>query len=55
MQSHVRQGELEALVALLEELSQVAPSSMQHDLTRLATLVRAALPHLVLFAPELDA
>ena len=54
MQSHVRQGELEALVALLEELSQVAPSSMQHDLTRLATLVRAALPHLVLFAPGLD-
>jgi hypothetical protein len=54
MQSHVRQGELEALVALLEELSQVAPSSMQHDLTRLVTLVRAALPHLVLFAPGLD-
>lgn len=54
MQSHVRQGELEALVALLEELSQVAPSSTQHDLTRLATLVRAALPHLVLFAPGLD-
>src|SRR5713226_4376300 len=54
MPSCVRQGELEALVALLEELSQVAPSSMQHDLTRLATLVRAALPHLVLFAPGLD-
>ncbi len=54
MQSRVRQEELEALMALLEELSQVAPSSMQHDLARLVTLVRAALPHLVLFAPALD-
>ena len=55
MQSHVRQGELEALLALLDELSQVAPASMQHELARLVTLLGAALPHLVLFAPGLDA
>src|SRR5207248_7081862 len=35
MPSHVRQGELEALVALLDELSQVAPGAMQHELVRL--------------------
>jgi hypothetical protein len=55
MPNTVRQGELEALLALLEELSQVAPASMQHDLSRLVTLLRAALPHLTLFAPGLDA
>ena len=54
MPSHVRQGELEALVALLDELSQVAPDAMQHELERLVTLLQAALPHLVLFAPALD-
>ena len=55
MPGRVRQGELEALLALLDELSQVAPASMQHELVRLVTLLGAALPHLVLFAPELDA
>ena len=55
MPSSVRQEELEALVALLDELSQEAPDSMQHELARLVTLLRAALPHLVLFAPGLDA
>ncbi len=55
MPTAVRQGELEALVALLDELSQEAPDSMQHELVRLVTLLRAALPHLVLFAPGLDA
>ncbi len=54
MPSRVRQAELEALVALLDELSHVAPASMQPQLVRLVTLVRAALPHLVLFAPALD-
>jgi len=54
MPSHVRQGELEALLALLAELSQVAPEAMQHELVRLVTLLRGALPHLVLFAPALD-
>lgn len=55
MAATVRQGELEALLALLEELGQVAPASMQHDLESLVTLLRAALPHLTLFAPGLDA
>ncbi len=55
MPSRVRQGELEALLALLDELSQVAPEVMQHELVRLVTLLGAALPHLVLFAPGLDA
>src|SRR5260370_7306960 len=55
MTSCVRQGELEALLALLDELSQVAPEAMQHELVRLVTLLGAALPQLVLFAPGLDA
>ena len=54
MPSSVRQGELEALLALLAELSQVAPEAMQHELVRLVTLLQAAVPHLVLFAPALD-
>jgi len=54
MPSCMRQAELEALVALLAELSQVAPSAMQPELVRLVTLLQAALPHLVLFAPALD-
>src|SRR5258708_695756 len=55
MPSTVRQGELEALLALLAELSQVAPESMQHELVRLVTLLGGALPQLVLVAPGLDA
>ncbi len=55
MPRSVRQGELDALLALLDELSQVAPASMQHELARLVTWLGAALPHLVLFAPGLDA
>lgn len=51
----VRHGELEALLALLEELSQGAPAALQHDLGKLATLLRAALPQLTLFAPGLEA
>lgn len=54
MPSPVRQGELEVLLALLAELSQVAPLAMQHELVRLVTLLQGALPHLVLFAPALD-
>ena len=49
-----RQEELETCLALLDELSQAAPASMQQDLKKLVTLLRAALPHLVLFAPGLD-
>jgi hypothetical protein len=55
MPSSVQQGELEARLSLLDELSQVAPKGMQHELARLVTLLGAALPQLVLFAPGLDA
>ena len=55
MPSAVWRGELEAWLSLLDELSQVAPVSIQHELARLVTLLGAALPHLVLFAPGLDA
>lgn len=54
MPSALRQAELEAWLSLLAELSQMAPDAMQHELTRLVTLLQAALPHLVLFAPGLD-
>lgn len=50
----LRQADLEACVSLLDELSHVTPSSLQHDLGRLVKLVRAALPHLTCFAPGLD-
>ncbi len=54
MPSAVRHGELEALLALLDELSQLAPASMQPELRRLVTRLETALPQLVLFAPALD-
>ncbi len=54
MPSHIRHGELDALVDLLDELSHMALEAMQPELMRLGTLVRAALPQLVLFAPALD-
>ncbi len=50
----LRQGDLEACVSLLDELSQLAPDSLQQDLERLVKLVRAALPHLTCFAPGLE-
>jgi len=54
MPSAVRQGELETVLILLEELSQTAPSDMQPELRKLVTRLGAALPQLVLFAPALD-
>lgn len=52
--SSVRQGELETVLSLLDELSQTAPESMQGELRKLLTRLQAALPQLVLFAPALD-
>jgi len=52
--SSVRQGELETVLILLDELSQTAPDGMQHDLRKLVTRLQAALPQLALFAPALD-
>lgn len=54
MPSAVRQGELETVLILLDELSQTAPSDMQPELRKLVTRLGAALPQLVLFAPALD-
>ena len=55
LSSQVRQGDLEALLALLDELSQQAPASMQPELTKLLTHLQAAMPYLVRFAAGLDA
>jgi hypothetical protein len=52
--SSVRQGELETVLSLLDELRQTAPAGMQHELKKLLTRLEAALPQLVLFAPALD-
>jgi len=52
--SSVRQGELETVLSLLDELRQTAPDGMQHELKKLLTRLEAALPQLVLFAPALD-
>ena len=54
MPSAFRQGELETVLILLDELSQMAPDAMQHDLRKLVTRLETALPQLVLFAPALD-
>jgi hypothetical protein len=55
LSSQVREGELETVLALLDEVSQQAPAAVREDVTALVTHLRAALPHLVLFAPDLDA
>lgn len=55
LSSQVRDGELETVLAMLDEISQQAPAAVHQDVTTLATHLRAALPHLVLFAPDLDA
>ncbi len=52
--SAVRQGELETVLSLLDELRQTAPAGMQGELRKLVTRLQAALPQLVLFAPALD-
>ena len=53
--SQVRSGDLEALLCLLDELSQHAPASVQPELANLLTHLQAALPYLVRFAAALDA
>lgn len=55
LSSQVRQGELETVLALLEEVSQQAPEAVREDVTALVSHLQAALPHLVCFAPSLDA
>lgn len=55
LSSQERMQELEALLALLEELWQVAPAPLQGHLKKLWHHVQLALPHLVGWAYELDA
>ncbi len=53
--SRDREQELQALVALLEELAEQALPALQKDIRSLSKQLRLALPHLVLFAADLDA
>jgi hypothetical protein len=54
LSSRERQQELEALVALVEELREQAVPSVQKEIQSLAKHLRLALPHLLLFAADLD-
>jgi hypothetical protein len=49
-----RESEMQAWLALLEELAAVALPTMQKEIQSLAKHVRLALPHLLLFATDLD-
>jgi hypothetical protein len=55
LSSRERQQELEALLALLEELGEQALPTLQKELQSLGKHLRLALPHLLLFAADLDA
>jgi transposase-like protein len=55
MRSSDREQELEALLALLEELPGQALPPLQKDIRSLSKHLRLALPHLLLFAADLDA
>src|SRR5712692_8348229 len=52
--SRDRQQELEALLALLEELAPQALPTLQKEIQSLSKHLRLALPHLVRFAADLD-
>ena len=54
LSSRERQQELEALLTLVEELREQALPTMQKELQSLAKHLRLALPHLLLFAADLD-
>jgi hypothetical protein len=54
LSSRDRQQELEALLALLEELREQALPSLHKEIQSLAKQLRLALPHLLLFAADLD-
>jgi transposase-like protein len=58
-QAHVidskeRESEMQAWLSLLSELAEVAPSPMRTEIQSLTKHVRLALPHLLLFAADLD-
>jgi transposase-like protein len=54
LSSRDRQQELEALLALLEELPAQALPTLQKEIRSLGKQLRLALPHLLLFAADLD-
>ncbi len=54
LSSRERQQELEALLALLKELCEQAVPTVQKEIRSLAKHLRLALPHLLLFAADLD-
>jgi transposase-like protein len=54
LSSRERQQELEALLALVEELREQALPTVQKEIQSLAKHLRLALPHLLLFAADLD-
>lgn len=54
LSSRERQQELEALLALLEELREQALPTVQKEIQSVAKHLRLALPHLLLFAADLD-
>jgi len=52
--SQQRQAEIEAVLALLDEVQLLASPSLQSHLHSLGNQIRLALPHVLLFARELD-
>jgi transposase-like protein len=52
--SREREQELQALLALLEELARQAVPTLQKEIRSLSKQLRLALPHLVRFAADLD-
>jgi hypothetical protein len=55
LNSHQRQGEIEALLDLLDELVPSATTAMQGQIQMLSKQLRVALPRMLLFARRLDA
>lgn len=55
LRSQERQGEIEAVLDLLDELAPLATTAMQKHIQMLSKHLRLALPQTLLFARELDA
>jgi transposase-like protein len=54
LSSQERQAEIEAVLALLDEVQRQASPTLQSQLHSLGKQIRLALPHVLLFARELD-
>lgn len=55
LDSQQRQGEIETLLCLLEEVAPRGTTGMQEHIQKLGKQIRLALPHLLWFARQLDA